>query len=136
MYKVPLREKDQYSLTRPNLCLRQPQQQANNWNSEPPGGPYLGPYVFPVQSPRREQNDHFVRSLQRIQDDFLEICSGINVSLIEKDLSAARFDLSGDLLSDPCVGAAVADEYQPFLRLRPIFHLVYLTTIFSTLWLS
>lgn len=61
-------------------------------------------------------------TLQKIQDIFLEIRPGIDLSLIQKRGRATRFDLARDLFGNPRVGAAMADEDESAFNVRMLFH--------------
>ena len=60
-------------------------------------------------------------SLQEIENVFLEVRPGINLSLIEERRRAAGFDLPSDLFRDPRILAAVAHEDKPLFR-RLLIH--------------
>ena len=49
-------------------------------------------------------------SLQEVEDVFLKVRSSIDLGLVQKRSRAARLDFPGDLLCNPRIYAAVADE--------------------------
>jgi hypothetical protein len=63
-----------------------------------------------------------VRTLQEVQDIFLEIRSGVDFGFVQERSRAPGFDLAGNLLGHPCVGATMADEHQSALSTRILFH--------------
>ena len=61
-------------------------------------------------------------AFQEPENVIFEITSSFYLSLIEKELCASGFDLSCDLLSNPSIGAAMANKYQPLIRKQIAIH--------------
>src|SRR5947209_6849734 len=55
-------------------------------------------------------------AFQEVENIFLEIRSGVDLSFVEKRLCSGRFDLAGDLPRHPCVLLAVAYEHEQLVR--------------------
>lgn len=76
-------------------------------NPAAPRSSNFSPHVRSAERLGSKQDNQFVRTLQEVQDVFLEIRFSIDFGFgfVQERSCAAGFDLTGHLLGHPCVGA-------------------------------
>ena len=76
----------------------------------------FGPDVWAFQGPGCQQHHKLMSLLYKRKDVFFKVGAHIDLGLVEKRCGTAVADLARDLLCNPRVRTAVADEHEPILN--------------------